>query len=73
MEPILISLSQRLKPLRKEKGYTQKQMSELLECTDRHYQKIEYGQINIPATTVIKLADHFNVSADYLLGRSEIR
>ena len=30
---------------------------------DRHYQKIEYGQINVPATTVILLADYFGVSA----------
>ena len=48
---------------------TQAGMAELLGCTDRHYQKIEYGQINVPATTVIFLADYFGVTADYLLGR----
>ena len=71
MEIILPSLADRLKPLRKGKNMTQKAMAELLNCTDRHYQKIEYGQINCPATTVILLADYFGVSADYLLGRTD--
>ena len=70
MEIILPSLAERLKPLRKSKRMTQKAMAELLDCTERHYQKIEYGQINVPATTVIFLADYFGVTADYLLGRT---
>ena len=37
---------------------------------DRHYQKIEYGQVNVPATTLCALADYFGVSTDYLLGKS---
>ena len=49
MEIILPSLAERLKPLRKSKSMTQKAMAELLDCTERHYQKIEYGQINVPA------------------------
>ena len=69
MEIIMPSLAERLKPLRKSKNMTQKAMAELLDCTERHYQKIEYGQINVPATTVIFLADYFGVTADYLLGR----
>lgn len=71
MDIILPSLAERLKLLRKGKKITQKAMAELLSCTDRHYQKIEYGQINLPATTVIALAQYFGVSADYLLGLSD--
>ena len=71
MEIILTSLAQRIKPLRKAKKVTQKQMAELLDCTERHYQKIEYGHINISATTLIKLADFFGVTTDYLLGRDD--
>ena len=37
--------------------------------TERHYQKIEYGHINISATMLITLADYFHVTTDYLLGR----
>ena len=69
MEIILPGLAERLKPLRKEKKKTQVEMAELLGISDRHYQKIEYGQINIPATTLIALADYFRVTTDYLLGR----
>ena len=69
MEIILPSFAERLKPLRKSKNKTQVEMAKLLGCTDRHYQKIEYGNINVPATTVVFLADYFGVTADYLLGR----
>lgn len=65
------SLAERLKPLRKSKKVTQVKMAELLGCTDRHYQKIEYGNVNVPATTVIFLADYFGVTTDYLLGRTD--
>ena len=71
MEVILPSIAERLKPLRKEKGLTQVEMAELLHCTDRHYQKIEYGKINLPSTTLLFLADFFGVTTDYLLGRTE--
>ena len=68
---VLPSFAERIKPLRKSRKLTQRAMSEILECTERHYQKIEYGQINVPATTVIFLADYFGVTADYLLGRTD--
>ena len=68
-EIILPSVRERLKPLRKKKGLTQKEMAELLGCTEQHYQRMEYGKVNLPATTVMFLADCFGVTADYLLGR----
>ena len=71
MKIVLPSFAERVKPLRKAKKTTQKQMAELLNCTEQHYQKIEYGNVNVPATTVIFLADYFDVTADYLLGRED--
>ncbi|MCI9155851.1 MAG: helix-turn-helix transcriptional regulator [Lawsonibacter sp.] len=71
MKIVLPSFAERIKPLRKSKQVTQRQMAELLDCTEQHYQKIEYGKVNVPATTVIFLADYFGVSADYLLGRTD--
>lgn len=71
MEIILPSVAQRLKPLRQAKKMKQKDMAELLDCTVQHYQRIEYGKVNLPATTVIFLADYFNVTTDYLLGREK--
>ena len=63
----------RLKELRKERKLKQKEMARFLECTDRNYQKMEYGEINVPGLTLIKLADFFQVSLDYLVGRSDDR
>ena len=71
-EIILPSLAERLKPLRKGRHLTQEDMGRLLNCSGRHYQTIEYGQINVPSTTIIFLAKYFGVSADYLLGLEDV-
>lgn len=71
MKIVLPSFAEKVKPLRQAKKVTQKHMAELLNCTEQHYQKIEYGKVNVPATTVIFLADYFGVTADYLLGRTD--
>jgi len=73
MEKIMLPCAQRLKTLRKEKKLRQKDMAELISCTERNYQKMEYGEVNIPGLTLIKIADYFDVSLDYLVGRSEER
>lgn len=61
--------SARLKQLRQENGLTQRKMSEILRVTTNHYQRIEYGTVNIPVSTLCVLADYFGVTTDYLLGR----
>ena len=73
MEKIMPVFGQRLKQLRKERGLKQVEMAAFLERTEANYQKLEYGYINVPGLTLIKLADFFEVSTDYLLGRSEER
>lgn len=73
METKMPIFSIRIKELRKEKGLKQTDMAKLLNCAENHYQKIEYGQINVPSLTLRFLADYFDVSADYLLGRTDIR
>ena len=72
-EIILPGFSAKLKELRKARNLTQKNMAELLQCTVRYYQMIEYGQINIPVSTLLILANYFGVSIDYLLGFSDRR
>lgn len=67
----LLKFSNRLKQLRKEKKLKQSDMAELLELTTRHYQQIEYGKVNISTLTLIFLADYFDVSLDYLVGRTD--
>lgn len=73
MEIKMPRLSARLRELRREKGLKQTDMAALLACTPNHYQQIEYGHVNIPAMTLEFLADYFEVSTDYLLGRSDVR
>ena len=48
-------------------------MAELLGKTERHYQAIEAGCINVPATQLIFLAGYFQTSVDYLLGLTDNR
>lgn len=73
MEKVMPVFGQRLKELRQEKRLKQKEMADFLGCTDRNYQKMEYGDINVPALTLMKLADFFDVSLDYLVGRTDRR
>ena len=59
----------RLKELRNQHGYTQQQMADHLGITLRSYQRYESGDCEPPLSTVIAIADFFNVTVDYLLGR----
>ena len=67
----MANFSERLKELRKSNKVTQKQMSDLLEITERNYQRYEYGLVDPTASNMATLADYFNVSLDYLIGRSD--
>lgn len=69
MDKIMEPFGKRLKELRKREKKTQVEMAKMLDCTDRHYQRMEYGYVNVPSLTLIALADYFRVTTDYLLGR----
>ena len=73
MEVKMELFGQRLKTLRNEKHMTQRAMSEMLGKTERHYQDMEAGKIKVPALTLIKLADFYEVSLDYLVGHTDQR
>lgn len=62
---------QRLKELRTGKKITLKQMAEILGITQRNYQRYETGEVDPPTSKTIALADYFDVSLDYLVGRSD--
>lgn len=65
--------NERVRALRKERGETQVQTAAALGLGDRHYQRFELGT-NLPSfQNIIALADHFQVNADYLLGRTDVR
>ena len=62
-----------LKNLRKEKKLNQGELAELLGITAQAYQKYEDGTAELTHENLVKLADFYNVSTDYLLGRTPVR
>ena len=64
-------LSQRIKALRTNKEYTQKELAEKLGLTPKMISFYELGDRVPPPDVLEKLADIFEVSTDYLLGRSD--
>ncbi len=61
----------RIRALRKDKDITQTKMGEILFCSQRAYSNYERGDIDIPTSTLIKIADFHNVSVDFLLERTD--
>lgn len=62
---------ERLKELRKKANLTQKAMGEILGVNQRTYSNYELGDRDMSPETLIKLADFYNVTIDYLLGRTD--
>lgn len=62
-----------IRSLRVDRGYTQKQIAEYLGISQNTYSQYEIGVLNYPVDTVCKLADYYNVSTDYLLGRTSVK
>lgn len=60
----------RIKDLREDNDYTQKTISAMLNCDQSLYSKYERGEREIPLHLIIKLADFYNISIDYLVGRT---
>ncbi len=64
---------ERIRGLRKEMGLTQNEMAEILQIKPRTYQDYEYDKTFPTVAGLIFMADFFQVSTDYLLGRSDKR
>lgn len=61
----------RIRDLREDNDLTQKQLSEILHCSQQVYSNYELGQRDIPTQILIKIADYYNTSIDYILGRTD--
>jgi|UniRef100_UPI004028FF80 transcriptional regulator with XRE-family HTH domain len=59
----------RIRDLREDHDLTQKQLAKILNCSQQVYSNYELGQRDIPTAILIKLADYYNVTTDYILGR----
>lgn len=64
-------LYQRIRELREDHDLTQVQMGKILSCSQRVNSNYERGELDIPTEILIKLADFYEVSVDYLLNRTE--
>lgn len=59
-----------LRNLREDKDLKQKQLADLLKIHQTTYSDYELGRLNIPVAALHSLADFYDVSIDYLLGRT---
>ena len=63
----------RIRDLREDRDLTQKRMGEILSCSQRVYSNYERGELDIPTEILIRLADYYGVSVDWLMGRTDVR
>ncbi len=61
----------RLKDLREDNDVKQKELAEYLNIKQNTYSQYENGKREIPLDTLWKLADYYNTSVDYLIGRTD--
>ena len=61
-----------IRSLRIDKNLTQKQVAQHLGISQNTYSQYELGRLNYPVEALIKLADLYGVSVDYLLGRTNV-
>lgn len=67
----MVTIGQRLKTLRLEQKPTQKAIASAVGITEVSYQRYEYDTVRPSIDVLIALADYFDVSLDYLVGRSD--
>lgn len=67
----MVNLGIYFKKIRIEKNLTQKQVADGIGIAEQAYQRYEYGRTVPSAFVLIALADYFDVSLDYLVGRSD--
>lgn len=61
----------RIKNLREDTDLNQTQFAKMLGMSQTGYSKYETGENDIPTTILIKLADYYHTSVDYILGRTD--
>lgn len=61
----------RIRDLREDRDLTQKQSAQMLGMSQTGYSKYGTGENDIPTAVLIKLADFYQTSIDYLLGRTD--
>ena len=58
----------RIRDLREDRDLSQAQIAKVIGTTQQQYSKIETGRADISGEKLRKLAEYYNISADYILG-----
>lgn len=61
----------RIRDLREDRDLKQKDLAAYLAIDQSTYSDYENGRINVPIEQLIKIADYYNVSLDYITGRTD--
>ena len=69
----VIFMYKRIRDLREDKDITQKELAAILGMSQTGYSKYETGENDIPTLILLKLADFYGTSVDYILGRTDKR
>lgn len=62
---------QRIRKIRRLHNETQQELANMLQMKQAQYQRYESGKQALPIEHLIKICQHYNVSADYILGLKE--
>ncbi|MGE4484361.1 MAG: helix-turn-helix domain-containing protein [Oscillospiraceae bacterium] len=70
---LFIRRLRRLRDLREDSDLTQRDIADILKTSPQYYQKYENGVRPVPMDRIIKLAEYYNTSVDYILGLTDIK
>ena len=68
---MVIELYEHIRSLREDRDLSQKEIAEILGMSQTGYSKYETGENDIPTQILIKLAEYYNTSVDYLVGLTD--
>lgn len=63
----------RIRDLREDSDLYQKDLAKLLRCSQQTYSDYECGKVDIPTEVLLRLADYYHTTTDYILGRTNRR
>ena len=64
---------ERIRNLREDGDFRQKDLAEYLSVAQTTYSDYELGKLNIPVPVLIRLAEYYGTSIDYLLGLTDVK
>ena len=63
----------RIRDLREDHDLSQRELASKLGMSQTGYSKYETGENDVPTSVLIFLADYYNTSIDYILGRTDVK